>query len=460
MKTRKIKKNVILIPGIASILVLITVQAYIIIQIWGQKDELFRIRYRQLAMEALEYYEEEYRINGFDTALYLIDYYAAEVLRSSEFMSADENELGYLNSIITNEVRNILNQHQYFSDLLSNYFVSHRFEGNISTYLEITSLELIGFDTTFVVYVNRDPSTHREYKSKILVTQFINEDNHFKVSFNFFIDITNKRTTILGEMFLSLSLSILSIVVVVIIFILAYYYLKEERRLSDLKTDFINNMTHELKTPLSTITVASKTLEFDKIINDREKIIETARLIGKQSISLNQLINLILEISIWERTEFEPEMKQVAIGRILNDIIDSFRAGNRDGVEILTDISLEGLIIRADVTYFTTMINNLLLNAVKYSPENPRISIKAYFNGSEIKISVSDNGMGIDKAYQKLVFDKFFRISHGDIHKTKGLGLGLYYVKRIAESHGGHIELFSQPGKGSTFTIVLPPDNN
>jgi two-component system phosphate regulon sensor histidine kinase PhoR len=261
-------------------------------------------------------------------------------------------------------------------------------------------------------------------------------------------------------MLISMFMSILSIVVVVVIFIVAYHNLTEERRLSDLKTDFINNMTHELKTPLSTITVASKTLEFEKVINDRDKIIETARMIGKQSVSLNQLINLILEISIWERTEFEPEMKQMAVGTVLTDIVDSFRAGYREVATINSRISLEGLTIKADVTYFTTMINNLLLNAVRYSPENPMIDIKAYSNGREVIINITDNGIGIDKSHQKLIFEKFYRVSHGDIHKTKGLGLGLYYVSRIAASHGGRVELDSQPGKGSTFTVILPLNSN
>ena len=122
-------------------------------------------------------------------------------------------------------------------------------------------------------------------------------------------------------------LSILSILVVIIIFIVTYRNLREEKRLSDLKTDFINNMTHELKTPLSTITVAGKTLEMEQIRKNEEKILETARLIGKQSVHLNQLINMILEISMWERTQFELDKKSVDIDEVLNDIIDGFRTG-------------------------------------------------------------------------------------------------------------------------------------
>ena len=129
---------------------------------------------------------------------------------------------------------------------------------------------------------------------------------------------------LLKETSFSLALSILSILVVIIIFIVTYRNLREEKRLSDLKTDFINNMTHELKTPLSTITVAGKTLEMEQIRKNEEKILETAKLIGKQSIHLNQLINMILEISMWERTQFELDKKPVDIEEVMNDILDSF----------------------------------------------------------------------------------------------------------------------------------------
>ena len=132
---------------------------------------------------------------------------------------------------------------------------------------------------------------------------------------------------LLKETSFSFALSILSILVVIIIFIVTYRNLREEKRLSDLKTDFINNMTHELKTPLSTITVAGKTLEMEQIRKNEEKIVETAKLIGKQSIHLNQLINMILEISMWERTQFELDKKAVDIEEVMNDILDSFSNG-------------------------------------------------------------------------------------------------------------------------------------
>jgi two-component system phosphate regulon sensor histidine kinase PhoR len=230
----------------------------------------------------------------------------------------------------------------------------------------------------------------------------------------------------------------------------------EEKRLSNLKTDFINNMTHELKTPLSTITVAGKTLEMEKIRQNDAKIVETAKLIGKQSVHLNQLINMILEISMWERTQFQLEKKKVNIEEVMNDIIESFESGCSSCAQLQKKYNFNGVEADIDQVYFTTLINNLLSNAVKYSENKPIINVEGFTENNNIHIKVIDNGIGISRIDQKHVFDKFYRASSGNIHKYKGLGLGLYYVKKIAEAHGGDVTVSSKPGKGSIFTVTIP----
>jgi len=274
--------------------------------------------------------------------------------------------------------------------------------------------------------------------------------------FDYFIDFSDKQQYILRESAATLLLSIFSIIVVVTIFIITYRNLMEEKRLSNLKTDFINNMTHELKTPLSTITVAGKTLEMPLIRSNDEKIVETARLIGKQSVHLNQLINMILEISMWERTQFELEKKNIDIEELMDDIVESFRTGGGNNAQIIKKYDLKGIKAELDVVYFTTMLNNLLSNAVKYSDKQPVIEVEGFRSEEGIFIKVTDNGIGINKNDQKHIFDKFYRAHTGNIHKFKGLGLGLYYVKKIAEAHGGDVSVNSKPGKGSTFTINIP----
>jgi two-component system phosphate regulon sensor histidine kinase PhoR len=215
-------------------------------------------------------------------------------------------------------------------------------------------------------------------------------------------------------------------------------------------------MTHELKTPLSTITVAGKTLELPMIRTNEAKILETAKLIGKQSVHLNQLINMILEISMWERTQFQLDKKKVPIEEFMNDIVESFRSGGGNNATITQKYNFKDLDVDLDTIYFTTLMNNLLSNAVKYSDKDPVIEIEGFTEENNVCIKVADNGIGISKNDQKHVFDKFYRASTGNIHKYKGLGLGLYYVKKIAEAHGGDVTVSSKPGKGSIFTVTLP----
>jgi two-component system phosphate regulon sensor histidine kinase PhoR len=194
----------------------------------------------------------------------------------------------------------------------------------------------------------------------------------------------------------------------------------------------------------------------EQIRSDQSKITETARLIGKQSVHLNQLINMILEISMWERTQFQLDRKPVVLEVIMEEIVDSFRSGYGNSSAINQKYDLKGTEAEIDQVYFTTMINNLLANAVKYSEKDPVINVEAFTEDNNIVIRVADNGIGISKTDQKHIFEKFYRAPQGNIHKYKGLGVGLYYVKTIAEAHGGDVTVDSKPGKGSIFTITFP----
>ncbi len=218
-------------------------------------------------------------------------------------------------------------------------------------------------------------------------------------------------------------------------------------------------MTHELKTPLSTITVAGRTLEKEQIISDREKVLETAQLIGKQSVHLNQLINTILEVSFLERQEFELDRHKVAIDELLHQVVSSFLTSCDGCAVIEEDYTTNGLEASVDIVYFTTMISNLLSNAVKYCDREPLIRVTAAVSGCDVEITVLDNGVGIPQEHLGHVFEKFYRVPQGNIHKAKGLGLGLYYVRRIAMAHGGDVSVTSKPGRGTTFKIRIPIQN-
>jgi two-component system phosphate regulon sensor histidine kinase PhoR len=465
------KKNRVLVLGVISIIVIISVQLLILDYIWVEKDVMFDLKYKSLSQEAMEQLNRLNKSDGFENALDLVNRYAEEVM-TKEFKNVkNETDLNSLKEDVLKGVTKILNELQNLNSYLQGYFQKQGYESDFNYKIVINSLQLIDFQTKLDVYkspeFSKDKSSApnlaelaaaQKSKSRILVNRFFREDNYYVLSFDYYIDFSNKRAMVLRDMSVYFGMSIFSIIVVLAIFLVTYRNLMEERRLSNLKTDFINNMTHELKTPLSTITVAGKTLEMEQIRRDDQKILETAKLIGKQSVHLNQLINLILEISMWERTQFQLDKKTVDIEELLHDIVESFRTGCGNCARINQKYTLEGTKADIDLTYFTTMINNLLTNAVKYSDKDPEISIESYKDKENIYISVADNGIGIDKTDQKHIFDKFYRVSQGNrnIHKTKGLGLGLYYVKRIAESHGGDVTVSSKPGKGSIFTISIP----
>jgi signal transduction histidine kinase len=460
------KKNTVLILGILSILILVTAQIFIIRGIWQQKDEVFSLKYAVRSQEALSFINRRLPDDGFDTVRYILRRYSEKASKEVKAIK-DSQVLQEKKKEIFDFFSEVLNKEQDLSTMLSSYFERRGYEKNFNITIVIINLELINNDTT-VIYRNegfvrrpvqeggvRYPVSEIS-KSKILVNWFRLEDNNYRLFFEYFIDFSDKLKVLLKETAIFFSMSILSIIIVVMIWVITYRNLREEQRLSDLKTDFINNMTHELKTPLATITVAGKTLEMQQIRSDDEKILETARMIGKQSIHLNQLINMILEISMWERTQFQLEKKTVDIEEVMNDIIESFRSGCKNCAEINQKYKFEGSKVDLDIVYFTTMINNLLSNAVKYSEREPEIKVEGFSSGDNIIIRIADNGIGISKADQKRIFDKFYRAPTGNIHKFKGLGLGLYYVKNIARAHGGDVSVSSRQGKGSTFTISLP----
>jgi len=460
------KRNTVLILGIFSIIILVSVQVYIIRGIWEQKDEMFSLRYTTRSQEGFNFIRRSYSTDGFDTVRILLNNYADKAI--DELLKiTDQQEIEAKKKEIQTNFTYIVNQEQDLSGLLAAYFDMRGMEKNFNYSIVINNLELLDIDTIRIYqsesFARRGPPERGRRtlptevsSSKIFINWFWLEGNHYRLNLDYWIDFSDKQKVILRETSTSLVLSILSIVLVGMMFMITYRNLTEEKRLSNLKTDFINNMTHELKTPLSTITVAGKTLEMAQIRTNESKIMETAKLIGKQSVHLNQLINMILEISMWERTQFQLDKKTVDFEEMMHEIVFSFKSGGGNGATIIEKYSFNSIKVELDIVYFTTLINNLLSNAVKYSDKVPVIEIEGIVTENNISLSISDNGIGISKNDQKHIFDKFYRASTGNIHKFKGLGLGLYYVKKIAVAHGGDVSVSSKPGKGSIFTLTLP----
>jgi signal transduction histidine kinase len=464
-----LKRNTILMSGILAIVVLIIGQLIIISGVWKQNDEMLYLRYRSLSQEAVALLRGMRNFDPYDTVTFVLNKYSDKIVEELETIRDNPRDLAEKKKETYKFFSKVLDSEQDLSGYLSGYFESMGVEKDFNHRIEISNLDIIGqSQDTFKIFMKESflarPETERQQasaetkasKSTILVYRYRLVRTNYALYFDYYIDFSDKRKMILREIALSLTMSFISILAVALLFLYTYRNLMEEKRLSNLKTDFINNMTHELKTPLATITVAGKTLEMDKIRVDDSKVLETARLIGKQSIHLNQLINMILEISMWERTQFQLEKKKVDIGEVMNDIVSSFRSGCGNCAELNEKYNFNGVKADIDLVYFTTLVNNLLSNAVKYTDKDPLINIEGTTENNNICIKIADNGIGISKTDQKHIFDKFYRATSGNIHKYKGLGLGLYYVRKIAEAHGGDVGVTSKPGKGSIFTVTLP----
>ncbi|HKL66810.1 MAG TPA: HAMP domain-containing sensor histidine kinase [Bacteroidales bacterium] len=446
----------IVLPVLAALVIFLFAQVYLVRQVWMQKDEVFSLRYRSESKEAIREMAIYDPYNGFKKAYWVIDDVSSLYLQKSKNLRSSEDS-----ALFAREIResytSILSEDQLLTEHLSKYFEKLGLESKIKSKIYVNYIDLIDIQENISVFRVSDEMLRKQSSQKsIPVYTFTSEGNNYKISFDYYIDVANKEAIMMKELSLTLIFSFISFVIILVIFIGTLKNFMEEKRLSNLKTDFINNMTHELKTPLSTITVAAKTLRHESVIHDRKKIMDTSNMISKQSVQLNELINLILEISMWERTQFQLDRKNTDIATVLREISDNFRNGCGNQCNYTERIEIKGAMAEIDILYFTTMINNLLNNALKYSGEDPEVTLHAYTRDKNIVIKVKDNGIGISRSDQKNIFDKFYRVSTGNIHKAKGLGLGLYYVKKIAEEHGGFIDVSSRKGKGSVFIVNIP----
>ena len=242
-------------------------------------------------------------------------------------------------------------------------------------------------------------------------------------------------------------------------FFLTVHTMLRQKKMSEIKNDFINNMTHEFKTPIATISLAVDALKNEKVQKDPTKLSYFSGIIKEENQRMNRQVETILKSALMERQEVQLVLKPIHAHQVIEDVADNFmlRLQEKNGT-LETNLQATNDLIEADEVHFSNLINNLMDNAVKYSKENvpPRICISTVSNHKKLTIKIEDNGIGMSRETLKRIFEKFYRAHTGNIHNVKGFGLGLSYVKDIVEAHGGTIKADSTLGKGSCMTIELP----
>ena len=255
-------------------------------------------------------------------------------------------------------------------------------------------------------------------------------------------------------------LSDLLMIVILIIYILTIYYIIRQKKISQMKTDFINNMTHEFKTPIATINLIVDALKSPVVSRDEKQLRTYLDMLKQENKRMLNQVESVLSLSVLDKIDFKTEKYAVDIHEVLDVAIQHISLLIEDrGGSLTTDFKAEKTIVQGDETLLTNVFVNILDNAVKYSKERPEISVKTYNDKKGfIYIEISDKGIGMSKSVQKKIFKKFYREPTGNIHNVKGHGLGLAYVQKVVQSFNGTISVKSVKGQGSTFTVKLPAE--
>ena len=274
----------------------------------------------------------------------------------------------------------------------------------------------------------------------------------------FRVKIENPHRELLRELFGIILTSVLMLLVVAFVVIYLLRTLFRQKTLEEMRMDFTHNITHELKTPIAVAYAANDALENFGAADDGVRRAKYLGVIRSQLTALSEMVERILTMSREEREDFTLRRERIPLAGMLGALAEKFRMQAAKPARVTVDVSPEGLTAFADRFHLSHALDNLVDNALKYSGEEVHIRISAGRDGGRVVLRVADDGVGIPRAAQAHIFDKFYRVPTGDIHNVKGFGLGLYYVGLIAAKHGGSVAVESTEGRGTTFTLILPDD--
>ena len=330
--------------------------------------------------------------------------------------------------------------------LLKNEFI----QKNLTVDFEYVIYDCFTDSIVFGDYISLDESDKDQLQSKSYNIKWDRDGHYFGVYF------PSKESYILNKMGIWIFSSSI-ILLIIIFFAYTINVILKQKRLSEIKNDFINNITHEFKTPISTISLSADVLLQKSIINEPDRLTNYANIIKEENNRLKNQVDKVLQLATLDKDKLNLEDEYIDLHELITNSVKSFGLimRERDG-DLSYKLLANNFTFFGDRIHITNTLHNLIDNAIKYSKESPKIIIETKNEKGFIAISVKDNGIGIPKESQKHIFDKFYRTPTGNIHDIKGFGLGLNYVKTIVEAYSGSVKLISKEHDGSTFTIKLP----
>ncbi len=336
--------------------------------------------------------------------------------------------------------------HPYF---LESLLMSEFKQRNIHSDFEYVIYDCFTDSIVYGNYVTFDNSGGKSAPTRIGKWE---RDGHY-----FGVHFPNKTGYLVNQMGIWLFSSVIMLIVI-IYFAYTTSVILKQKRLSEIKTDFINNLTHEFKTPISTISLSSEVLLNEEQSLDKERLRNYAQIIKQENNRLKIQVEKVLQLSTFDKSGIELDLETHDIHKIICDSIKSFNLilDDKKG-KINVDLNAAKFNVMADKLHISNVFYNLVDNAIKYAQnEPPKVDIRSFNEDGKLVVEIEDNGIGMSSNETKQIFDKFYRVPHGDLHNVKGFGLGLSYVKSIVELHHGSISVKSQLEKGSTFIIKLP----
>jgi signal transduction histidine kinase len=445
--------NLLIAFSVIALIVLSTVQCYLVKTTYDYKVAQFHTEIKnEIAKISNNYSDIDSVIVAKKEALYK--------QLSQNYIQKKNTRLEVKKYILENEYRDVLTQkiQRKFERELPNLKIDFAIVLNkFILYQNTKKADTIFSEKPFIqnkLYGNLASLNHAFLVRNYVGTTngfYANQDYQLLTEDSMYISVIDWEMIILRRMMIVLILSLLSILTLITLFVIAIKALIKQKKVNEIKTDFINNITHELKTPLATLGISTKILERKDIRDNDENFNTIVNTISRQNNRLQNLIDQVMANSLAENG-IDLQKETIETEDFIATIVNDFKITYPE-IDIKTSFQTKNTNLVLDKFYLTTALLNVLENAVKYGSNT--ITIKTKIHQNQFSISIEDDGIGIEKEKQSLLFEKFYRVEQGNLHNTKGLGLGLYYVDQIIKAHQGSINVVSDLGKGTLFTILL-----